>query len=352
MRSRPTALIRLCCIAGITTSLPVLAQATGDDSSSWTDPAPASPADPADADARDAEQPATDEPPIINEPEADSTTPPDAEAEAEADTSITSEPVTEAVNEALPEFTTDSSSHSSTDTKKKAWAPPPLPPWLDDDLRGERLILKHGDLSVQFGAEYRAIATFINPIDLANEKVRDMSWVEQRLRLDTTFEWSDKVRIIVSMDALEGVLWGDNGLYPETQSGIKVAASNPNARKLGIGYLGEGDDTDPDNYGYVLKEADPVTFRRAYGEVATGVGLLRIGRQPTTEGLSLLVSDSYYGNRWGYSDRGDTVDRALFATKRTSATARSMRASFSLPSTTASRRRLRIPSRTTRKARA
>ncbi len=315
MRSRPTALIRLCCIAGITTSLPVLAQATGDDSSSWTDPAPASPADPADADARDAEQPATDEPPIINEPEADSTTPPDAEAEAEADTSITSEPVTEAVNEALPEFTTDSSSHSSTDTKKKAWAPPPLPPWLDDDLRGERLILKHGDLSVQFGAEYRAIATFINPIDLANEKVRDMSWVEQRLRLDTTFEWSDKVRIIVSMDALEGVLWGDNGLYPETQSGIKVAASNPNARKLGIGYLGEGDDTDPDNYGYVLKEADPVTFRRAYGEVATGVGLLRIGRQPTTEGLSLLVSDSYYGNRWGYSDRGDTVDRALFATK-------------------------------------
>ena len=47
-----------------------------------------------------------------------------------------------------------------------------MPPWLDDDLRGERLILKHGDLSVQFGAEYRAIATFINPIDLANEKVR------------------------------------------------------------------------------------------------------------------------------------------------------------------------------------
>ena len=312
MRSRPTAVIRLCCLAAITTAVPALAQAPGDDAG-WTDPGPdAPPADTPDADAPDADAPDADA------PDADATVT-DSETAAPALSGVELEP--DETNDLMPDAVPESAEELAVESaaaggsSKTAWKPPPLPPWLDADPRGERLTLEHGKLSIQFGAEYRAIATYINPIDLSSETTRDMSWVEQRLRLDTTFDYDDKVRIVVSMDALDGVLWGDNGLYPASNSGIKAAASNPNAQKLGVGYLGEGDSTDPENYGYVLQPADAISFRRAYGEVVTDVGLLRIGRQPTTEGLSLLVADTAYGNRWGYADVGDTVDRALFATK-------------------------------------
>jgi hypothetical protein len=294
--------------------MPAVAQPTGDDDAGWIDPKPAAP-------APDAAESAPADTPIEASPDDAVTDPPVSEQAAPALAEEASDDVETATLESddgfesAPEDVTASSDVATSSSRKKAWSPPPMPPWLDADPRGERLTLRQGKLSIQYGAEYRAIATYINPIDLSSEGIRDMSWVEQRLRLDTTLDYDDKVRVVVSMDALDGVLWGDNGLYPASNSGIKVAASNPNGQKLGVGYLGEGDATDPDNYGYVLQPAPVISFRRAYGEVATDIGLLRIGRQPTTEGLSLLVADTYYGNRWGYADVGDTVDRALFATK-------------------------------------
>ncbi len=191
-------------------------------------------------------------------------------------------------------------------------------PWADDDGIAGPTRHEFGDYGLQVGAEYRANWLYVNPVDLNGVKHRRASWVEHRLRLDATVDYDEKVRLVMSFDGLDGTLWGDNGTFgqsPSPNSGTRVAATNPNNAKPGVGYVG-GDELDPDSYGYVLVPSDSFKLRRAYGEVVTPVGLLRIGRQPTTEGMSILVADGDgRTNRFGYSNAGDTTDRVLFVTK-------------------------------------
>ncbi|MBK8999312.1 MAG: alginate export family protein [Myxococcales bacterium] len=191
-------------------------------------------------------------------------------------------------------------------------------PWADDDGIAGPTRHEFGDYGLQVGAEYRANWLYVNPVDLNGVKHRRASWVEHRLRLDATVDYDEKVRLVMSFDGLDGTLWGDNGTFgqsPSPNSGTRVAATNPNNAKPGVGYVG-GDELDPDSYGYVLVPSDSFKLRRAYGEVVTPVGLLRIGRQPTTEGMSILVADGDgRTNRFGYANAGDTTDRVLFVTK-------------------------------------
>jgi hypothetical protein len=191
-------------------------------------------------------------------------------------------------------------------------------PWTDDDPWEPPTRHEFGDYGITAGAEYRANWLYINPIDLNGTRNRRASFIEQRLRLDSSVDYDEQVRLVFSIDGLNGVLWGDNGTFgtpPPTNSGIRVAASNPNVVRAAVGYQG-GDELDPDSYGFVLAPAEPLRLRRVYGEVATPVGLLRIGRQPTIEGMGLLIADGDgRTNRFGYSNDGDTTDRILFATK-------------------------------------
>lgn len=191
-------------------------------------------------------------------------------------------------------------------------------PWADDDGIAAPTRHEFGDYGLQVGAEYRANWLYVNPVDLNGVKHRRASWVEHRLRLDATVDYDEKVRLVMSFDGLDGTLWGDNGTFgqsPSPNSGTRVAATNPNNAKPSVGYVG-GDELDPDSYGYVLVPSDSFKLRRAYGEVVTPVGLLRIGRQPTTEGMSILVADGDgRTNRFGYANAGDTTDRVLFVTK-------------------------------------
>lgn len=191
-------------------------------------------------------------------------------------------------------------------------------PWADDDGIVAPTRHEFGDYGLQVGAEYRANWLYVNPVDLNGVKHRRASWVEHRLRLDATVDYDEKVRLVMSFDGLDGTLWGDNGTFgqsPSPNSGTRVAATNPNNAKPSVGYVG-GDELDPDSYGYVLVPSDSFKLRRAYGEVVTPVGLLRIGRQPTTEGMSILVADGDgRTNRFGYANAGDTTDRVLFVTK-------------------------------------
>ncbi|MBK7578600.1 MAG: hypothetical protein IPI67_00205 [Myxococcales bacterium] len=193
-----------------------------------------------------------------------------------------------------------------------------LEPWSDDDGLGVPTRHEFGDYGLEVGAEYRANWLYVKPLDLSGVKHRNASFIEHRLRLDAKVDYDEKVRFVMSIDGLDGTLWGDNGTFgddPSPNSGTRVAATNPNNAKPGIGYVG-GDELDPDSYGYVLVPSEPLKLRRAYGEIITPVGMLRIGRQPTTEGVSLLVSDGDgRANRFGYSNAGDSTDRILFATK-------------------------------------
>jgi hypothetical protein len=191
-------------------------------------------------------------------------------------------------------------------------------PWVDEDPWQPRTRHEFGEYGLMLGAEYRANWLYVNPIDLNGTRDRRASFIEHRLRLDSSVDYDERVKLVLSIDALDGTLWGDNGTFggsPSPNSGIRVSASNPNNARAVVGFRG-GDELDPDSYGYVLAPNDPVSFRRVYGEVSTPIGLLRIGRQQATDGMNLLVADGDgRKNRFGYANRGDSVDRILFATK-------------------------------------
>lgn len=198
----------------------------------------------------------------------------------------------------------------------------PVEPWSDADPAAppQRVVVSPGSsIGFRGAAEYRVNAVSITPIDLASTQDPNFEDIEQRLRLDGTVDYEDKVRITTSVDALNGVLWGDNGTRgtaPEPTSGAAVATENPNLATACIALRPGAPATLASSYKMGLCPGDPVFVRRLYGDVMTPVGLLRIGRQPFTEGASIAVNDGDgRRNRFGYSGIGNTADRVLFATK-------------------------------------
>ena len=121
------------------------------------------------------------------------------------------------------------------------------------------------------------------------------------------------------MDVLDGVLWGDNGDFgtsPEPTSGANVNTTNANFSKMCMKLRDTQAPLDPHSYALGLCPADAIFPRRLYGEVMLPIGLLRIGRQPFTEGAAVAVNDGDgRKNRFGIANRGNSVDRILFATK-------------------------------------
>jgi hypothetical protein len=195
-------------------------------------------------------------------------------------------------------------------------------PWSDPDPAAPpaRIVLTRGsDVGFRGAAEYRVDAVSVTPINLASTTDKDYQVIDQRLRLDGAVDYRDVVRITTSVDALDGVLWGDNGTRgtaPEPTSGSAVATTNPNVSTSCITLKPGATPTDPSSYRYGLCPGDPVFVRRLYGDVMTPVGLLRIGRQPFTEGASIAVNDGDgRRNRFGVANIGNSADRVLFATK-------------------------------------
>ena len=194
-------------------------------------------------------------------------------------------------------------------------------PWTDPDPPAPPERHAVDDFGFQVGAEYRASMTYVNPISLNTINERRLSYIDHRLRVDGAVDYDEKVKIVTSIDILDGVLWGDNGSPiepPETTGGTTVNARNPNTARPCIGYKGgaEGDPLDAADYGFALCESDIFKVRRLYGEVVTPVGLIRIGRQPfnfanTVQGTP---GDGRF-NRFGIAREGNFVDRVAFATK-------------------------------------
>lgn len=192
-------------------------------------------------------------------------------------------------------------------------------PWSDHDPSEPPKRYAVGDFGFRPSAEFRVQGTDVRPIALNAEKDANADWIEQRLRLDLTTDWKDKVRIVASVDVLDGVLWGDNGDFgvsPEPTSGANVNTTNPNFSKMCMKLRDPQTPLEPRAYGLGLCAADPIFPRRLYGEVMTPIGMLRIGRQPFTEGASVAVNDGDgRRNRFGIANRGNSADRILFATK-------------------------------------
>jgi hypothetical protein len=192
-------------------------------------------------------------------------------------------------------------------------------PWSDQDPPEPPKRYALGDFGFRPSAEYRVQLTDVRPVAITEENHANADWIEQRLRLDLTADWKDKVRIVASVDVLDGVLWGDNGDLgkdPEPTSGANVNTTNPNFSRLCMTLRDASTPLDPHSYGLGLCPTDVIFPRRLYGEVMTPVGMLRIGRQPFTEGASVALNDGDgRKNRFGIANRGNSVDRILFATK-------------------------------------
>jgi len=203
-----------------------------------------------------------------------------------------------------------------------SWSGPAMAvePWSDPDpAEPPARVPIGGTIGFRGGAEYRANALAIRPLDLASEHDRHLSIIEHRLRLDAAIDHEDKVRLVTSFDILDGVLWGDNGTpldSAEPTVGANVGTVNVNSAGLCVALRPGEPAQDATSYHYGLCKADPIFVRRVYGDVITPIGLFRIGRQPFTEGASITVNDGNgRRNRFGFARRGNSADRILFATK-------------------------------------
>ncbi len=177
----------------------------------------------------------------------------------------------------------------------------PLPEWVELDL------------------EYRVRSLYIDPMELSGTTVRGVNYTVQRLRVDGGLMVPDVVRIVTQLDLLSGVLFGDNGDYggnPAPTQGMGLTSRWPNHAGWGVGLIGSGADPfDPDSYGMVLTDMEPIRINRVYGEVTLPFGILRVGRQAVTQGAGINLHDGGRHNRWGVSKYSSSADRFLFATK-------------------------------------
>jgi hypothetical protein len=193
-------------------------------------------------------------------------------------------------------------------------------PWTDHDPDEAPKRYSRGDFGFRAGAEYRAQWLYIHPVSLNTETARNVSMVQNRLRLDATADYKDKIRIVFSSDILDGDLWGDNGNYlgtPSSNAGTSIDAKNPNDTRPCIGLRDPSlDPLDPNSYGTTLCAITPFTLRRLYGEALLPFGVLRIGRQAVMDGMGVFATDGDgRQNRFGVANSGNYVDRILFATK-------------------------------------
>jgi hypothetical protein len=191
-------------------------------------------------------------------------------------------------------------------------------PWIDPDPAEPPSRLEIGSIGIAPEAEYRAQFTFVNPISLNTEDQRRYNVIEHRGRFGASVDYQELVKLTVSVDVLDSVLWGDNGTFggdPSSDSGLQVTTRDPNVAEPCIVYLA-GDTADPHSYGWGLCEADVLKIRHLYAQVNTPIGALRVGRQPVGIGMAVQTADGTgRTNRFGVSDEGDRVDRIMFATK-------------------------------------
>ncbi len=167
--------------------------------------------------------------------------------------------------------------------------------------------------------QYRLRSIHIEPLELSGEQAREMDWSEQRLRLDGRFTQPGIGAINIQVDALDGVLFGDNGSFggsPSSHSGVSLTTRIPNVTRWEVGLPhAQADPLDRQSYVPVLADAPLLNINYAYADINLPIGLLRVGRQPLAYGHGLAVNDGGDYNRWGVSQFSDAADRILFGTK-------------------------------------
>ncbi len=191
----------------------------------------------------------------------------------------------------------------------------PIPPARIDES-GEKV---ESDWFIDVRPEYRARLIHIDPLEVNGVVATDVGWGEQRLRLDASLGYRGIGAVHMQVDALDGVLFGDNGEFgkaPEPTSGVGIASRQVNSSGWRVGLVPGRDPLQIDSYGPILTGIAPLNINYLYGEVILPVGLLRVGRQPVGDVGNVSLNDGRSGrNLWGVSSYHESVDRLVFGTK-------------------------------------
>jgi len=125
--------------------------------------------------------------------------------------------------------------------------------------------------------------------------------LNMRLRMEPTFNVSERIRVHMQIDALDNVMFGSTPDYAFSRN-----AANGYAWDRDVFGLFSNSQA-PLNSG-VNSLSSSLVLKRAWGEVSTPVGVLYFGRMPSHWGLGMMRNDG------GCLDCnvGDTVDRLLF----------------------------------------
>ena len=126
-------------------------------------------------------------------------------------------------------------------------------------------------------------------------------FMTQRLRLQPQVNYRDLAKFMFMTDVLDDVVWGDN----QSVASTALFAGDPTTNVA--------QDASNGDYG---TESSTFKVKRAWMEVRIPVGLLRVGRQPSSWGMGLLAnSGDGFDDPFGENHYGSTYDRVIFATK-------------------------------------
>jgi uncharacterized protein (TIGR04551 family) len=129
-----------------------------------------------------------------------------------------------------------------------------------------------------------------------------------RFRIEPTFHLSETVSVHLQVDALDNLVFGatPRGTFWD---------SSPRSADVPSGVFSNGQVPPEAGRNYLT---DSIAVKRAWGEVATPLGRLRVGRQPSHWGMGMLTHSGGYdpisGTHCNDCDYGDTVDRVQFGT--------------------------------------
>jgi hypothetical protein len=159
------------------------------------------------------------------------------------------------------------------------------------------------------------------------------SWIDQRMILQPTLVVADSIQIVMELDLLGNVMFGDNA---QDMQPVLVTERKPNDLET-IDYVTQ-DELNFRNGGVLsesmsnsdrdLEDVDPINIRQLYMRVALPIGALKIGRQSVHWGMGLFMNSgspygrmldpvgSVYDRNSGFDgDGGDNYDRVLFTTR-------------------------------------
>jgi hypothetical protein len=131
--------------------------------------------------------------------------------------------------------------------------------------------------------------------DLYEGQALPGTYMQHRLRLIPEVNFEDRAKLFLTIDGLDGVVWGDN----QSLASTALFAGDPSATGI------EGVDV------------APIQLERVWTEFKVPVGLLRVGRQGSHWGMGLLANDGngLDNDLFGENKFGSTYDRVIFATR-------------------------------------